>query len=80
MISARYTQLTENDIEMILTLPESKRMKDHAKMLCRLPPEIKDFLERQSAKFGSSMNSEVVRSIRERMERVEKEMPAAAGE
>lgn len=55
-------------------------MKDYAKMLCRLPPEIKRFLERQSAKFGSSMNSEVVRSIRERMDREEKETPAPAGE
>ena len=55
-------------------------MKDEAKLLCRLPPEIKGFLERQSKKFGSSMNSEVVRSIRERMERQEGEMPAPAGE
>ncbi|KQQ70893.1 DNA-binding protein [Rhizobium sp. Leaf321] len=55
-------------------------MKSHAKMLCRLPPEVKDFIERQSDKFGSSMNSEVVRSIRERMDRMEKEMPASAGE
>lgn len=54
-------------------------MKEQAKMLCRLPPEIKDFLERQSAKFGSSMNSEIVRSIRERMERVEGEMPVTTG-
>ncbi|EJK83559.1 Arc family DNA-binding protein [Rhizobium sp. AP16] len=55
-------------------------MKGEAKLLCRLPPEIKGFLEKQSEKFGSSMNSEVVRSIRERMERAEREMPAQAGE
>jgi hypothetical protein len=72
--------LTASDIELILTLTKSEMMRDDAKLLCRLPPEIKGFLERQSAKFGSSMNSEIVRSIRERMDRVEKEMPASAGE
>lgn len=51
-------------------------MKDEAKLLCRLPSDVKGYLERQAEKFGSSMNSEVVRSIRERME---KEMPAPAG-
>ncbi|MDX3927655.1 MAG: Arc family DNA-binding protein [Shinella sp.] len=56
-------------------------MKGEAKLLCRLPPDVKGFLECQAEKFGSSMNSEVVRSIRERMERVQiMEMPAPAGE
>lgn len=46
-------------------------MKEDAKLLCRFPPEVKAFLERQAEKYGSSMNSEVVRSIRERMEKAE---------
>lgn len=55
-------------------------MKDDAKLLCRFPPDIKAFLERQAEKYGASMNSEVVRSIRERMERLEGDIPAPAGE
>ncbi|WP_313610417.1 DNA-binding protein [Rhizobium sp.] len=53
-------------------------MKEEAKLLCRFPPDIKAFLERQSEKYGCSMNSEVVRCIRERMERVELEMKTAS--
>lgn len=55
-------------------------MEEDTKLLCRLPPEIKGFLKRQADRFGSSMNSEVVRSIRERMDRLEEEIPASAGE
>jgi hypothetical protein len=54
-------------------------MKEDAKLLCRLPQDVKGFLESQSEKYGSSMNSEVVRSIRERMDRVTEEIPATAG-
>ncbi len=55
-------------------------MKDEAKLLCRLPLDVKGFLERQSEKYSSSMNSEVVRSVRERMDRVSTEtQPAPAG-
>lgn len=46
-------------------------MKEDAKLLCRFPSDVKDFLKRQSEKYGSSMNSEVVRIIRDRMEKVE---------
>lgn len=56
-------------------------MKDEAKLLCRLPLDVKGFLERQSEKYASSMNSEVVRSVRERMDRISAEsQPETAGE
>ncbi len=55
-------------------------MKEESKFLCRLPTDVKRFLEQQSETYGSSMNSEVIRSVRERMERTEKEIPAPAGE
>ncbi|MEI1249240.1 Arc family DNA-binding protein [Rhizobium aouanii] len=48
-------------------------MKEEAKLLCRLPQDVKEFLARQSEKYGSSMNSEVVRCIRERMVRTDEE-------
>lgn len=47
--------------------------KDDPKFLCRLPSDIKVFIERQSERYGSSMNSEIVRSIRERMDRISQE-------
>lgn len=54
--------------------------KDDPKFLCRLPLDIKHFIEVQSEKYGSSMNSEIVRAVRERMERVQREeIPAQAG-
>lgn len=37
----------------------------------RLPDDLKKWLENQSAKNGSSQNSEVVRALRERMDRTE---------
>ena len=36
----------------------------------RLPTEIKDWLQQQSNLNGSSMNSEIIRAIRERMDRI----------
>lgn len=39
----------------------------------RLPPELKQFIEADAEKNASSQNSEVVRCVRERMERLEKE-------
>lgn len=41
----------------------------------RLPPDAKAWVEAQAKRFGSSQNHEIVRAVRERMERVE----AAAG-
>ena len=39
------------------------------KMQLRLPPEIKLWLTKQSNRNGSSQNSEIIRAIRERMDR-----------
>lgn len=46
-------------------------------MMIRLPAELKEWLAAQAAKHGSSQNSEVVRAIRERQERAERETEAA---
>ncbi|MBB3771566.1 Arc/MetJ-type ribon-helix-helix transcriptional regulator [Angulomicrobium tetraedrale] len=40
------------------------------KFMLRLPEEMKEFIEEQSNKYGASMNSEIIRCIRERMDRV----------
>ncbi|RMC35350.1 Arc family DNA-binding protein [Paracoccus alkanivorans] len=37
----------------------------------RLPVDVKAWLAEQAAKNGSSQNSEVIRAVRERMERAE---------
>jgi hypothetical protein len=34
----------------------------------RLPPDLKHWLERQAERNGSSQNSEIVRTLRDRME------------
>jgi len=39
------------------------------KMQLRLPPEVKLWLSKQSKRNGSSQNSEIIRAIRERMDR-----------
>jgi len=39
----------------------------------RLPPDLKQFIEAEAERNASSQNSEVVRCVRERMERLEKE-------
>ena len=41
----------------------------------RLPADVKEWIERQVAKNASSQNSEIVRAVRERMDRESK--PAA---
>ncbi len=40
------------------------------KFLVRLPHDAKAFIAAQSERNGSSQNSEIIRSIRDRMERV----------
>lgn len=42
----------------------------------RLPGELKDWIDRQAEKNRSSKSSEIVRSIRERMERSEQKEAA----
>jgi hypothetical protein len=46
-------------------------MNDRKPMQLRLPPDLKEWLHLESARNGSSQNSEVIRAIRERMERAE---------
>jgi hypothetical protein len=49
--------------------------------VCRLPTDVKAFIASQSEKYGSSQNSEIVRAVRERMQRVNREeAPVSAGE
>ena len=49
--------------------------------IIRLPVDVKAFVDHQAEKFGSSQNSEIIRAVRERMVRVQREeMPAPAGE
>lgn len=40
------------------------------KMQLRLPPDLKLWVSKQAKKNSSSQNSEIVRAIRERLERV----------
>lgn len=44
----------------------------------RLPDDVKGWLKAEAARNGSSQNSEVIRAIRERMERVDREVNSAA--
>lgn len=37
----------------------------------RLPPDLKDWLKSQAERNASSQNSEIIRAVRERMEKVE---------
>lgn len=49
-------------------------------ILDRMPEELKTFLADQADRYGSSQNSEVVRAIRERMDRLRiQEIQAQAG-
>ena len=54
--------------------------KETIGLMVRLPHDIKSFVAQQSDRNGSSQNSEIIRAVRERMERVQREeMPALAG-
>lgn len=44
-------------------------MTDRKPLQLRLPAELKDWLKVEAEKNGASQNSEIVRAIRERMER-----------
>lgn len=46
-------------------------MQSKAAFPLRLPVTLKAWLAEQAAKNGSSQNSEVIRAVRERMERAE---------
>lgn len=47
-------------------------MIDRKSVQLRLPPDLKDWIAVQADKNASSQNSEIIRCIRERMERIEK--------
>lgn len=46
-------------------------MNDRKPMQLRLPPDLKAWIEAEAAKNGASQNSEVIRAIRDRMERTD---------
>ena len=45
--------------------------RDLPKIVVRLPRDVKDWLVRQAAENASSQTSEIVRAVRERMQRVQ---------
>ncbi|SUA99214.1 Uncharacterised protein [Pannonibacter phragmitetus] len=53
--------------------------QDWSKILLRLPHEARQFLENETLKNASSLNSEVVRCIRQRMEEMENSQAHAGG-
>ncbi|MGY6697873.1 MAG: ribbon-helix-helix domain-containing protein [Roseinatronobacter sp.] len=50
---------------------EAFTMNDRKPMQLRLPPDLKAWIEAEAAKNGASQNSEVIRAIRDRMERTD---------
>ncbi len=44
-------------------------MMDRKPMQVRLPPDLKDWIKAEADKNTSSQNSEIIRAIRDRMER-----------
>lgn len=44
-------------------------MEKEAQIKIRLPSDLKDFVADQAARYGGSLNSEIIRAVRERMER-----------
>ncbi|MGR3464077.1 Arc family DNA-binding protein [Limimaricola sp.] len=45
-------------------------------MKIRVPQDVKAWIEKQAEQNSSSQSSEIVRAIRERAARIEREMPA----
>lgn len=48
-----------------------------ARLAIRLPEDLRTFITTEAARNGSSQNSEVVRAVRERMDRENKDRPEA---
>jgi hypothetical protein len=44
------------------------KRSDVAEMQVRLPPDVKGWLKQEAARNGASQNSEIIRSIRARMD------------
>lgn len=51
---------------------------EQIKLMVRLPADVKSFLQHQAAVNANSQNSEIIRSVRERMERLSKQEAAIA--
>lgn len=45
-------------------------MKDRISLQLRIPTDLKDFLQQEVDRNGSTQNSEIIRAIRERMDRI----------
>ena len=50
-------------------MPRTIKIGQRRQFKANLPADVWSFLEKESDRFGSSVNSELVRAIRERMER-----------
>ena len=61
---------------MVSTRHIEAPMTDRKPLQLRLPPDLKDWLRAEAERNGASQNSEVIRSIRERMERATAPTPA----
>ncbi|WP_158970948.1 Arc family DNA-binding protein [Chachezhania sediminis] len=46
-------------------------MTNRKPLQLRLPPELKAWIEEQAEKNGSSQNSEIIRAVRDRMDRTQ---------
>ena len=56
------------------------KMSDRAEIVVRMPRDVKTWLEKEAARTGASQNSEIVRSLRERMDaEADQARPAAIG-
>jgi hypothetical protein len=55
------------------------KIADRAEMVIRLPRDVKDWLEREAARSCASQNSEIVRSLRARMENERRPEVVAVG-
>lgn len=51
---------------------------ERKQMKVRLPQDVSDFVANEARKTGASQNSEVIRALREKMDRVQKSAPGQA--
>jgi predicted HicB family RNase H-like nuclease len=47
-----------------------EKRTDRAEMVVRIPRDVKSWLEEEAARTGASQNSEVIRALRERQQKV----------
>jgi hypothetical protein len=52
------------------------RKEEAERVLVRLPKDVKSWIEREAAHNGASQNSEIIRSIRTRMDTEQRERAA----